>query len=261
MPDDATLSAQAVVTERRGGTLVVTLNRPDKLNAISALMVTQLVAAWDEANSDDVRAVLITGAGRGFCSGADLRPDPDVDSGPSSLRFSFNPMMLKLDALGKPVVAAVNGAAAGGGLGLACAADLRIASSTAKFLPAFINIGLVPDLGTSFRVPRIIGYERAFQWLLTGRPMSAEEALNVGLVQEVVSPENLIDRALALCEALTIGTPSAVRLTKRLLRDARSSTLAEQLDREDQFQAVAIADPGRAAARDQFSSTLGSPSR
>jgi 2-(1,2-epoxy-1,2-dihydrophenyl)acetyl-CoA isomerase len=247
-----------VATDRRESTLVVTLAKPDKLNALTPAMIGQLEDAWELAADPAIRAVVLTGAGRGFCAGADLRPDPSELISPtrSGLRHSYNPMLLKLAALGKPVIAAVNGAAAGAGLGLACAADLRIASTAAKFVPAFIKIGVVPDMGASYRIPRILGYERAFRWLLSGEPMTAQEALDAGLVQSVVEPEKLLESALDLCASLTAGTPSAVRLTTMLLRESFGASLPEQLEREHELQALAIADPERAAARAAVAASL-----
>ncbi len=240
-----------VRTERHGAVLVVTLDRPDRLNALSPLMVQQLDAAWDEAADPAVRAMVLTGAGRGFCAGADLAPDPDEMTVPPAtvLRRCYNPMLLRLDALGKPLVAAVNGAAAGAGLGLACAADVRIAATTAKFVPAFAQIGVAPDMGASYHLPRILGYERALVWALRGERWSADRALAEGLVRAVVEPDALVPEAVALAQSLATTTPTAVRVTRALFRAAASASLAEQLDREDRLQAEALADPLRAQLR------------
>src|SRR5262245_27619218 len=145
------------------------------------------------------------------------------------MRYEFAPIVLQLTSLGQPVVAAVNGPAAGAGLGLACAADLRLASTTARFVPAFVKIGSVPDMGVSYHVPRILGYERSLQWLLSGDAMTADDALRAGLVQQVVEPADLLDAAVATCESLVGTTATAVRLTKQLLRESASGSLAEQL--------------------------------
>jgi len=251
---------ELVVTERRGQTLIVTLNKPAKLNALSPLATWQLSEALDVAAATDVRAVVVTGAGRGFCAGVDLNPDPAelVTPKRSRLRYEFGPIVLQLAGLGKPVVAAVNGVTAGAGLGLAVAADVRVASTAASFRPAFINIGSVPDMGASYHVPRLIGYERAFRWLLSGETMSAEDALAAGLVSEVVEPEALLDTTVALCESFVTSTTTAVRLTKQLLRSSLTASLAEQLDREAEYQPMAAADPERAAARKRVTDSLGS---
>ncbi len=257
---DARVQDALVLTERRGEILVITLNNPSKLNALSRAMAFELSGAWEQAEESEVRAVVLTGAGRGFCAGADLVAGPeDVAEHPlPPLRYSYGPMILKISSLAKPVVAAVNGPAAGAGLGLACAADLRLASTNATFIPAFAKIGSIPDMGTSYHLPRLLGYPRALQWMLTGRHLGADEALEAGLVQAVVEPEELLDLAESLCASLLVGTNSSVGLTKLLLRDSWSNSLAEQLEQETRFQATAAADPNKAAARGRVTDSLSS---
>src|ERR671925_43101 len=190
------LAAMAEVeTAREGAVLTITLNRADVLNALNAAMHQALAAALKEARSDDVRAVVLTGAGRGFCVGQDLTEfrDEAGDIG-GRLRGSYHPNIKGIRALEKPVIAAVNGAAAGAGLSLACACDLRIASDVATFVPAFINIGLVPDSGGTFFVQRLLGPARAFEWLAGGRRLPAREALEWGLVSEVVEADRFAER-------------------------------------------------------------------
>jgi 2-(1,2-epoxy-1,2-dihydrophenyl)acetyl-CoA isomerase len=239
--------------------LVVTLDRPDRLNALSPVMVQELEAAWERAAEPEVRAMVITGAGRGFCAGADIEPQPDeVAVAPRMLlRRCYNPMLLRLDSLGKPLVAAVNGPAAGAGLGLACAADVRIASTAASFVPAFAQLGVVPDMGTSYFLPRILGYERALVWTLDGERWTAARAREEGLVRAVVEHDRLVDDAVALARRLIGSTPSAVRATRALLRDAMGSSLAAHLDSEDRLQAMALADPERARLRASTMSRVG----
>ena len=239
-----------VNTERDGAVLVVTLNRPDAMNAINRAVLDQFSGAWMEAAEPDVRAVVITGSGRGFCAGADLKGGgAGQDPATSGLRHTYNTHVLGLAALDKPVIAAVNGAAAGAGLSLACAADIRIASEAAKFVPAFARIGLIPDAGGSYFIPRILGYSRAFEWLCTARPLSAQEALTWGLVSEVVAPDALMGRAMELAQQLA-GMPGlALSLTKKLLVRSASAALAEQLEDEARAQPVAMTAPGRAEAR------------
>src|SRR5216110_170423 len=166
-----------VETSRDGAVLTITLNRPDVLNAFNHDMHRGLAAALKDARDGGVRAVVITGAGRGFCVGQDLTEFREApgDIG-SRLRGSYHPNVLAIRALEKPVIAAVNGAAAGAGLSYACACDLRIAGKSATFVPAFVNVGLVPDSGGTFFVERLLGYARAFEWLCSGRRLSAEEA-------------------------------------------------------------------------------------
>src|SRR5215210_2696787 len=181
-----------VVTSRDGAVLTITLNRPDVLNAFNADLHRALRGALKEARADDVRAVVVTGAGRGFCVGQDLTEFREApgDIG-ERLRGSYHPNILALRALEKPVIAAVNGPAAGAGLSLACACDLRIASDAATFVPAFINIGLVPDSGCTYFVRRLLGTARAFEWLAGGRRLTAAEAHARGLVSEVVEAGRL----------------------------------------------------------------------
>src|SRR5438046_7189442 len=183
-----------VETARAAAVLTITLNRPDVLNALNAEMHEALGEALKEARSDDVRAVVITGAGRGFCVGQDLSEfrESAGDIG-GRLRATYHPSIRAIRGLDKPVIAAVNGAAAGAGLSLACACDLRIAADSASFVPAFINIGLVPDSGATYFVSRILGPDRAFEWLASGRKLDAAEAHAWGLVSEVVEDARLAD--------------------------------------------------------------------
>jgi 2-(1,2-epoxy-1,2-dihydrophenyl)acetyl-CoA isomerase len=231
--------AEVEVT-RDASVLTVTLNRPDKLNAFNGAMHKALGAALKEARSPEVRAVVLTGAGRGFCVGQDLTEFREAagDIG-ARLRDTYHPNVLAIRALEKPVIAAVNGAAAGAGLSFACACDLRLASESASFVPAFINVGLVPDSGGTFFVTRLLGYARAFEWLTSGKKLSATEAHAWGLVSEVVEADTLsavaAHRAAELASLPTLG----IGMTKRLLDRAAGATLEEQLEWEAQLQAVA----------------------
>src|SRR6266571_8440061 len=164
--------AEVEVT-REGAVQTITLNRPDVLNAFNRALHAGLQDALKAARDDEVRVVVITGAGRGFCAGQDLSEFQQMPSIRDSLRETYHPNVLAIRALEKPVIAAVNGAAAGAGMSLACACDLRIASDAAVFIPAFVNIGLVPDSGGTYFVTRILGYARAFEWLCSGRPLTA----------------------------------------------------------------------------------------
>src|SRR5438132_11124435 len=166
-----------VETTREGAVLTITLNRPDVLNAFNADLHKGLAAALELARTDEVRAVVVTGAGRGFCVGQDLTEFREApgDIG-SRLRATYHPNVLAVRALEKPVIAAVNGVAAGAGMAFACACGLRIAADSASFVTAFINIGLVPDSGGSYFVTRILGPARAFEWLTSGRKLTAADA-------------------------------------------------------------------------------------
>jgi 2-(1,2-epoxy-1,2-dihydrophenyl)acetyl-CoA isomerase len=176
--------------------LELTLNRPDALNAFTTELHVELKAALKDARKPDVRAVVITGAGRAFSAGQDLEEAMTQDIGPGErLSTYYNPNIRALRGLEKPVVAAVNGVAAGAGVGLALACDVRIASEKAKFVPAFVAIGLVPDSGTSFFAVQVLGYARAFDWLTSNRRVDADEALAWGLVHEVVGAEDVVARS------------------------------------------------------------------
>ncbi|MGN6429838.1 MAG: enoyl-CoA hydratase-related protein [Gaiellaceae bacterium] len=229
-----------VETSRAAAVLTITLNRPDVLNALNAAMHEALGAALKEARSDDVRAVVITGAGRGFCVGQDLNEfrERAGDIG-ARLRGTYHPTIRGIRGLDKPVIAAVNGAAAGAGLSLACACDLRIASDEATFVPAFINIGLIPDSGGTFFISRLIGPSRALEWLGSGRRLSAAEALEWGIVSEVVEPTVLETRAAEVADELATLPTRAIGMTKRLLDRAPTARLDEQLEWEAQLQAAA----------------------
>jgi 2-(1,2-epoxy-1,2-dihydrophenyl)acetyl-CoA isomerase len=229
-----------VEVSRDGAVQTITLNRPDVLNAFNSALHRALADALKEARSPDVRAVVVTGAGRGFCVGQDLTEFREApgDIG-ERLRGNYHPNILAIRALEKPVIAAVNGAAAGAGLSFACACDIRIASDAATFVPAFINIGLVPDSGGTFFVRRLLGYARAFEWLCSGRRLTAAEAHAWGLVSEVVSAEGLAGRAAAVAAELAALPTAAIGMTKRLLDHAETATLEQQLAREAQLQTAA----------------------
>ncbi len=229
-----------VETSREGAVLTVTLNRPDVLNALNASMHKELAAGLKEAGDPAVRAVVLTGAGRGFCVGQDLtefRESPG-DIG-SRLRESYHPNVLAIRRLEKPVIAAVNGAAAGAGLSIACACDIRLAADSASFVPAFINIGLIPDSGGSYFVARLLGYARAFEWMTSGRKLSAAEAHAWGLVSEVVEGEQLAERSAEVAGQLAAMPTRGVGMTKRLFDRAATSALEEQLELEAQLQTAA----------------------
>ena len=229
-----------VETTREGAVLTITLNRPDVLNAFNAALHEGLAAALKEARGPDVRAVVVTGAGRGFCVGQDLTEFREAprDIG-SRLRDTYHPNVLALRTLEKPVIAVVNGVAAGAGMSFACACDLRIAADSASFVPAFINIGLIPDSGGSYFVTRILGPARAFEWLTSGRKLTAAEAHAWGLVSEVVETDGLTARAAEVAAQLAALPTRAIGMTKRLIDHALNATLERQLEREAELQAAA----------------------
>src|SRR5881628_1088701 len=229
-----------VETSRDGGVLTITLNRPDVLNAFNRAVHAGVRDALKEARAPDVRAVVITGAGRGFCVGQDLTEfrESRGDIG-DHLRANYHPNILAIRALEKPVIAAINGPAAGAGLSLACACDVRIASDAASFVPAFIGIGLVPDSGGSFLITRLLGPARAFEWMTSNRKLTAAEAHAWGLVSEVVEAEALPARAAELAAAYAAAPTRAIGMTKQLFDHADHATLEEQLELEAELQEAA----------------------
>jgi 2-(1,2-epoxy-1,2-dihydrophenyl)acetyl-CoA isomerase len=224
---------------RQGAVLTITLNRPDVLNAFDDAMHDGLRAALEEAGDEAVRAVVVAGAGRGFCVGQDVSALTDPAAVGELLRRRYHPNMLALRALRKPVVAAVNGAAAGAGLSLAAACDVRICARSAVFVPAFVSIGLVPDSGATHFLTRILGPARALEWMASGRRLSADEALSWGLVSELVEPESLAERAAALADELAALPTAAIGLHKHLFDRAPANTLADQLELEASLQVAA----------------------
>jgi 2-(1,2-epoxy-1,2-dihydrophenyl)acetyl-CoA isomerase len=243
--------SETLVVEVAHAVMTVTLHRPDRLNALDHELLDALTKTWNDARASEVRAVVITGAGRGFCSGFDVRRDGDVPAAgdSSGLRARINPHVLGLASLAKPVLAAVNGVAAGAGLALACAADLRIASPEARFVPGYARIGVIPDAGGTYFIPRVVGWSRAFEWLATAEEVSASRALEWGLVNEVVAPGELLTHTLAKARQLAEMPGNAVGLTKVLLHQSWASTLSEQLEREAEAMPLALLAPGRAEAR------------
>ena len=225
-----------------GSVQTITLNRPDVLNALDLAMHERLAAALDRAAQPDVRALVITGAGRGFCVGQDVGEFPrNAAAVGELLRQHFNPAIRALRGLPKPVIAAVNGPAAGAGLALALACDLRLAAASASLVPAFGRIGLVPDSGLSHTLPRLIGSAAAFDWMVSGRSIPAREAEAMGLVTGVVEDADLAAETDALAAELAAGPTAAIGLTKQLIGRSLESSLDDQLDEEARLQAIAAA--------------------
>jgi 2-(1,2-epoxy-1,2-dihydrophenyl)acetyl-CoA isomerase len=229
-----------VETSRDGGVLTITLNRPEAYNALTTSMHAALRAALDDARAPDVRAVVVTGAGKGFCAGQDMKEFESVDRDIAGhLEASYHPNVRAIRALEKPVIAAVNGAAAGAGLSLACACDIRIAADDAMFVPGFIGIGLVPDSGGSYFLARLLGPSRAFAWMTSNRRLTAADAHAWGLVDEVVEGDVLQARVAERAATYAEGPTAAIGMTKRLFDRAARSTLDEQLSLEAQLQSAA----------------------
>jgi 2-(1,2-epoxy-1,2-dihydrophenyl)acetyl-CoA isomerase len=211
----------------------LTLARPDKLNALSAQTVDELRAAVDEVSRSDARCLLITGEGRGFSSGADLASGGGLpeDAG-EALEKHFNPLIEAIFALPIPVVAAVNGPCAGAGCSLALSADIVIAARSAYFLQAFVNIGLIPDAGATWLLPRLAGRARAIEMMMLGQRIEAEQARDWGLISRVVEDEHLASEAVMLATNLAQGPTVALGLIRELARNAEQLSLSEALAAE-----------------------------
>ena len=237
------MSYQTILCELSDSVLRVTLNRPDKLNALTDVMLQELHAAFAKAAGDKAtRCVLLTGAGKGFCPGQDLANVQEMSRGGKPaygehIRSNYNPLILAMARLTKPIVAAINGVAAGAGMSLAMACDVRIASEKASFLQAFVNIGLVPDSGSTWFLPRLVGRQRALELMLSGRKLSAVEALEWGLVNQVVSPEQLMDEATKVAARYAAAPTYAIGQIKRNIDFAESHSLEETLALEAKSQA------------------------
>ena len=237
MPDQA---YETLLTETDASVVTITLNRPDALNALNSTMRRELLAAFKAAGRDDeVRAVVLTGAGRGFCSGADLRGGGGERDFRRVLTTEYNPLIEAIRGLPKPVVAAVNGVAAGAGVSLAFAADLVVAADDARFVPAFKRIGLVPDSGLARTLVRGVGRHRAFEILLGERQLGADDAHAAGLVAAVVPGDRLADTTRELAVRLAVGPTRGIALTKRLMNAAEDASLADGLAAEAALQELA----------------------
>jgi len=242
---------------------VITLNRPERLNAITPELVRELHQAIDEVSADrTLRAVILTGAGRGFCAGFDLKSDLATDSasgqrdtqGLYAEQQLWGAMVTHLRAIPVPVIAAVNGPAAGGGFALALAADLRVISTTATFLVANVKIGLTGgEMGMTYFLPRLVGTGRAAELLLTGRTLGAVEAERWGIANRLVEPEELMASAFELAGQLTVHSPFAIRLTKEMLHLGTDSPgLAHTVVLENRSQSLAGAGGDTAEAVQAF---------
>jgi 2-(1,2-epoxy-1,2-dihydrophenyl)acetyl-CoA isomerase len=225
-----------------GPVATLMLDRPEALNALTIPMKVALRAALERIAADRaVRAVILTGAGRAFCAGQDLaeRERPDAAPLDEELRERYNPIIRALRSMGQPVIAAVNGVAAGAGASLAFACDLRIAAAEARFVLAFGRIGLVPDSGATWFLPRLVGAARAAEIALVGDPIPADEALRVGLVSRVVPAGDLLAEARAIADRVAAGAPLAIALTKGALDRSWSIDVETALDGEAKLQGIA----------------------
>lgn len=237
---------QSILVTDQEAIRTITLNRPDVLNAFNDDMLSALGKAVREADKDkSVRCLVITGAGRAFSSGQDLaavadryKSDEPIELG-THLRKHYNRIVTKLRTMEKPVIASVNGVAAGAGCSLALACDIRIAAESASFIQAFIHVGLVPDSGATFMLPRLIGLSRAMEMACTGRKIKAEEAFRIGLVNQVVPDDELAATTNKLASTLASLPPRGIGLTKRALNASLDNDLATQLEYEAMMQTTA----------------------
>ena len=254
------MNYEAILYETRGPVAIITLNKPDRLNAIGAAIREEVHAAVEAAQQDDaVRAAIITGAGRGFCSGADLSgASARMAAGGApgaAAPAATGAMSEKLDEMGwvgrwakrfayfdKPLIAAVNGVAAGAGMSMALACDVRVGSTAARFKTVFVERNLSPDSGMSYFLPRIVGYSRAADLVFSSRAVNAEEAYRIGLLDRVVEPEALIEASVKLAEEMAQWPPLAIRMAKRVLQHNQDAELDDAL----RYETVALGHARRA---------------
>ena len=245
-PSDPTADYETVTVSTTGPVRIITLNRPQAYNACSNQLTTDLADALKRAESDDdVKVIIITGAGKAFNAGQDLAELKKRYAGGEmpnlgrDLRDRYNPIIRRICKMDKPIIAAVNGVAAGAGCSLALACDFRIASEHASFIEAFINVGVVPDAGSTYFLPRMIGRAKAMELCCTGRKVDAAEALQLGLVNKVVPADQLLVATHALAERLASLPTRAIALTKQLLSKSFDNDLDQQLEAEAALQEVA----------------------
>lgn len=223
------------------GIATITLNRPDKLNSFDREMALETIDALDKAKDDAVvRAVLLTGEGRAFCAGQDLAeaiaPGTLIEE---IITVQYNPIVRRLRNLPKPVVCAVNGVAAGAGANIAYACDLTLAAESANFIQSFINIGLIPDSGGTFTLPRLVGQQRAFGQMILAPKVSAKEAEALGMIWKAVPDAELLNEATVLAKKLALMPTKAIALTKEALNRGQNGNIMDQLDVENELQTIA----------------------
>ncbi|HZQ06409.1 MAG TPA: enoyl-CoA hydratase [Anaerolineae bacterium] len=230
------------------GVATITLNRPDRSNALEDEMTRELLDALKQIERDaEIRCIVLTGAGKNFCAGQDLGAFVERSRSPEGLSVQdhlhngYNKVITKIRSIEKPFIAAINGAVAGAGLGIACACDLRYASENAKFRMAFIGIGLAPDSGTSFLLPRIVGWGRALDMAMTNELVDAREAYAWGLANRIYSPDELMPATMTMAKQLASAPTRGIGLTKRAFNRALLTDLQGALEYEAQVQDIAIA--------------------
>ena len=229
----------SILTEEKNNVLVVTLNRPEKLNCFNREMALQLISVLDKAeNNNNIRAIIITGMGKAFCAGQDLSEaiDPNGPGIKKIVGEHYNPIILKIRSIEKPIIAVINGVAAGAGANIALACDIIYASKSASFIQAFSKIGLIPDSGGTYTLPRLVGFNLASALMISGDKLSADDAKNFGIVYKVFDEENLMELSIASAIKIAAMPTKAIGLTKRLLNKTYTNSLEQQLLLEKNLQ-------------------------
>jgi 2-(1,2-epoxy-1,2-dihydrophenyl)acetyl-CoA isomerase len=235
------MNFETILYHVEGGVGTITLNRPDSYNAANEQLTTELQSVLEEVGKDDaVRCVVLTGAGKAFCSGQDLKEAPSPGDSKRNLKDSlerrYNPIIRSITTLPKPVIAGINGVAAGAGLSLALACDIRLMSASAKFVEAFIGIALIPDSGATWFYPRMMGYSRAFEFATMNKPLSAEEAYQLGMVNAIVHPKAFQTSLKKLADQYAHGPTQTYGFVKQLLQKGMHGSLEEMLTLEEEYQ-------------------------
>ncbi len=249
--------SDTILTEQHGDLTQITLNRPDRLNSFNEEMHLAIRAALDATVTSGSRAILLTGAGRGFCAGQDLGDrDPAKMDGPpdlgATLENFYNPLVRQIKGINIPIVCAVNGVAAGAGANIALACDIVLAAESAKFIQSFARVGLVPDGGGTWSLTRLLGEARAKALALTAEPLSATKAAEWGLIWKTVPDADLIAEARALGAQLAAGPTVGLGMTKQAIQAASTNTLDAQLDLEAEYQRICGATPDYAEGVSSF---------
>ena len=229
----------SILTEEKNNVLVVILNRPEKLNCFNREMALQLITVLDKAeNNNNIRAIIITGMGKAFCAGQDLSEaiDPNGPGIKKIVGEHYNPIILKIRSIEKPIIGVINGVAAGAGANIALACDIIYASKSASFIQAFSKIGLIPDSGGTYTLPRLVGFNLASALMISGDKLSADDAKNFGIVYKVFDDENLMELSIASAIKIAAMPTKAIGLTKRLLNKTYSNSLEQQLLLEKKLQ-------------------------
>ena len=231
-----------IISETDGSVLKIKLNRPDKFNSFNREMALQMQDALDTAGNDkSVRAIFVTGEGKAFCAGQDLGEaiDPQGPGLEKIVYEHYNPIIKKIRSIEKPFVCAVNGVAAGAGANIAIACDIVLAANSATFLQAFVKIGLIPDSGGTFFLPRLVGFQKASALMMLGEKISASDAFQMGMLYKVCDDDKLQAEALSIAKTLSEMPTKGIGLTKRLLNDSMFNSLEKQLDNEGKLQVEA----------------------